>query len=193
MKRIINGGVVVVDDVKYRVWGNSKTKRLYEPILMKLHHQASAMLSHHCKILVIRFDLPMAEYSPSNAVISELMRVMVKQLKHHYKMQRVGYAWVREQASSDKQHYHCALMLDANKVRHPKKVIERFERITDTRNQLAPYIPKNCYYNIGRNDLTAYSAALYRLSYLAKVETKGMRPNPTNDYSTSRIKPKETI
>lgn len=188
MKRIVNGGVAMLDDTPYQVWGNSKTKQLYEIILMKTYNQMNAMLSHHCKVLVIRFDLRMTEYSPTNEVVSEIMRVMVKQLKQHYKMKRVGYVWAREQASSDKQHYHCALMIDGNKTRHPKKVLERLECITDARNQLPPYTPKNCYYNVTRGDLKAFSSALYRLSYLAKVNTKGMRPTFTNDYSTSRVK-----
>jgi len=187
MKTIVSGGSINICDEEFRVWGNNR-KRLYKEIVLRIHNQMSAMLDYHCKILVVRFDFRMTEYSEGNELISGVFRVLKKQLSKRYKMKRIGHIWVREQNTSEQQHYHCALMLDANKVRHPAKIFERLESICVTRDQLPPSLPKNPYYIVARGDTEAFSNAFYRLSYLAKIKTKDQRVGSNNDYSTSKIK-----
>ena len=50
------------------------------------------------------------------------------------------------------------------------------------------FTPKNCYYNVKRNDYNSLQDAIWRISYLAKTRGKGRKPKQAKDYSTSRIK-----
>ena len=160
----------------------------YKIILEKIHDQMTAMLSHHSRVIVILFNLRCHEYTPDNKLVSRLFEKLKKQLRIRHKMKRIGHIWAREQESSDKQHYHCALILDGNKLRRAKEVIELIERICDNWDLPKPYIPKNCYYHVKRGMNDQFSACFRRLSYCAKVNGKGKKGLACNDYSTSRIK-----
>ncbi len=103
---------------------------------------------------------------------------------------RLGFIWCREQEHSHAQHYHCVFILDGNKTRHPHRHIEQIEGLWEERQLGSVYTPKNCYIVLKRGDDEAYQRLFDRLSYLAKVATKNLRAPATNDYSTSRIKPK---
>lgn len=149
------------------------------------------MLVHHCKILVIRFDLrlPFMDYTPNNKIMSDYMRKVIKKLKARYGFKRIGYVWAREIEKAKHQHYHCALIVDGNKVRAPLKL----QRICDdvaAAWELSVFWCKQGSYLIKRNDLKAYSACYKRLSYLAKTRGKGYKANNANDYSASRVKAK---
>ena len=166
------------------------TMGCYLDILVRIKEQLDCMLTYHNKVFVLRFDFRVREYSDDNALMSSYMKMLIKRSKRHYKLKRVGYVWARETAKSDVQHYHCAIMLDGSKVWVAARVLKFIDEIAERWDLPRPYTPKNCYYNLRRNERESYERCFYRLSYLAKTSTKVARPKATNDYSTSRLKPK---
>lgn len=171
---------------------NAKRKLgCYEPILLATKQQFDAMLSHHVKVLFIRMDIRVPEYTETNQPMVQFMRRLIKRLKKSYKLSRVAYLWVREQNNAEVQHYHLWLMLDGGRVQYPSKVIKVMENIADTWGWPKPFTPKNCFRCFHRENFDQYKIAFQRASYLAKENSKGNRPPSTNDYSASRIKPRQ--
>ncbi len=89
-----------------------------------------------------------------------------------------------------KQGYECpfrlVLFIDGHKVKHPSLILNKVKEIWLTLDGNY-WIPKNCYYNVLRDDHESLQRAIWRISYLAKARGKGYRPPQTKDYSTSRI------
>ncbi len=181
----------MINGIEHQLPASMKTMGRYEPILDTSIGQFDAMLSHHCKVMVVRLDLHMICFTKDNIVMSQFMQKLKKKLKNKFNQSRVGYIWCREHAEAKAQHYHLALMLDGNKNQKPHSIIKLAEEIWVGWDHPKPYTPKNCYYIVKRGDQAAYLDALDRMSYLAKVATKGNRPPSTNDYGSSRIKPKQ--
>lgn len=162
----------------------------YLEILEKIKDQIDAMLSHHSKVLVVIVGLHLHEWTPDNEVMSTFLRRLKTLLKaKKVGLKRVGHTWCREQDASDCQHYHFALIVDGNKFCRSHNLVKLIERTWEHWGCFPkPYTPKNCYYRISRGCEGSYRRAFTRLSYFAKVATKGQRPESTNDYSTSRIR-----
>ncbi|WP_417559215.1 YagK/YfjJ domain-containing protein [Marinomonas sp.] len=161
------------------------------PILAKIDDQVSAMLSHHCKVMVYRLDFRLYDYTSSNKVMSTFLKRYTQTLQRTSSINRVAYLWCREQHKADHQHYHAAFIVDGNKHQRPGLLINQARRYWDDRDIGTLSIPKQCYKILRRGDNEAYQQVFERLSYIAKVFSKGTRGNTINDYSTSRIKPKE--
>ncbi len=163
----------------------------YNAILQKCYEQLDAMMSHHSKVLVIRYDFHLHDHTDCNKIMSTFIRKLRKRLKPHYKFKRMGYIWVREwnkeKGLATAQHYHCAIMLNGNQVLHPEKINGIVIDIWDRLGQAHVYLPKHQYYLIKHGDTEKLASARERLSYLAKVYTKGNKERYTNNYSTSRI------
>jgi len=186
VKGVLRGGVFEYKNTPYPIIPKQAVH--YKVILDKTHDQMTAMLSHHSRVVIILFNLRCHEYTADNKWVSRLFEKLKKQLSIKYKMKRIGHIWAREQETADKQHYHCALLLDGNKLRRGKEVIERIERICDNWDLPKPYTPENSYYQVKRGMDDQFSACFRRLSYCAKVNGKGKQGLACNDYSTSRIK-----
>lgn len=161
------------------------------PILAKIDDQVSAMLSHHCKVLVYRLDLRLNDYTESNEVMSSFLKRYIQTLRRTSKLNRVAYVWCREQHKANQQHYHVVFMVDGNKHQYPSLLIDQARLHWEDRDIGTLSIPNQCFTMLRRGDDEAYQQVFERLSYLAKVFSKVSRGNSTNDYSTSRIKPKE--
>ncbi len=181
---------IVICGEEMKINSNDKHGCFIE-ILEQIKQQLDAMLSHHSRIMVVRFDLHTSTCTADNRLLSSFIRKIRKKLKSYYGLTRVGFVWAREQEKAKSQHYHLALFLDANKVRFPKMVLGLIEDIWQSWGQPKPYTPKRCYYLIHRGSVDKYQDAFYRLSYIAKQRGKGYKAKSTNDYSTSRIKPKQ--
>jgi len=170
------------------LWINGKKSGVYMSMLEPIIGQLEAMLSHHSKIHILRFDFHQPIYSNTNEKMTVFNRRLFKWLKRNYRLNRIGFAWVREKEKAKQQHYHYVLMIDGHKVQYSdliqKKVIKIWTEITDGNTC---WIPKHPFYNVARNDSDSLQEAVYRISYLAKVRGKGFRPPQTKDYSTSRI------
>ena len=181
---------MVINNKGLYLWYREYSKGHYLPILKSAAGQLDAMLSHHSKVLVFRLDFRLHEGTDSNILISEFIRRYRKHSVRHG-VNRLGYLWCREQATKNKPHYHCAFFVNGHVHQHPHNLIEQARYYWETWECGSLSIPKNPYLLVGRNDEEAYQQAFNRISYLAKVGTKGDRPPTTNDYSSSRIKPKE--
>lgn len=153
--------------------------------------QLEAVLSHYSQVLVVRFDISIPTYTDDNDVNTSLIKKLTTYIKNTYKMAHVGYHWTREIERSKKQHYHCVVMLDANKIRHPSKLNEFIINLAKKLN-LRAWIPEYCYYRLKRNDHNEKQNAIFRMSYLAKGRGKGIKPAQVKNYASSRIKPKIT-
>lgn len=160
------------------------------PILAKIDDQVSAMLSHHSKVLMYRLDFRLYDCTESNEVMSSFLRRYLKTLRRASNINRVAYVWCREQYKADHQHYHSAFIVDGNKHQYPSLLIDQARLHWEDRDIGTLSIPKQCYTMLRRGDDEAYQRVFERLSYLAKVFSKGTRSDTVNDYSTSRIKPR---
>jgi hypothetical protein len=77
-------------------------------------------------------------------------------------------------------------VIDGHKVNYPHEVTSKVKEIW---RQLdgSEYFPKNCYYNVKRDDYESIQDVIWRISYLAKARGKGYKPDQTKNYGTSRI------
>jgi len=193
LKRVVKGDEFCIDGKAYPVMNPKEGN--YEVILRRNYEQMHNMLSYHSRIIVIRLDLHLHDYSTSSDLISNFIRKLRKTLVRKYKFKRMGYMWVREWESikmlTQSQHYHLALILDANVVRHPAAVIKAIECIWQGWGLPKPYTPKNCYSTAFRDDPNSFIKPFKRLSYMAKVGGKGNRGKAANDYSSSQIRAKK--
>ncbi|MFQ3191920.1 MAG: hypothetical protein ACI936_003071 [Paraglaciecola sp.] len=183
MSYITNDEAITVNGNTWRV--NSRGSGLIAQSIKTMINQVEAMLSHHSKIHIIRFDLRVIEYIENNEVMT------VFNCRLHKWLNRVGFMWCRELETAKKQHYHYALVIDGHKVNYPYEVTNKVKEVW---RQLdgSEFFPDNCncYYNVKRNDYETIQDAIWRISYLAKARGKGYKPDQTKNYGTSRIKPK---
>lgn len=189
LKKIIKEPAVVINGKALQLPISKQGKGHYLPILQITVDQLDAMLSHHCKVLVLRLDLRLHMGSPDNRVMSSFIHRYRNSLQNKG-FKRIGYVWCREQDTSHAQHYHCVFLLDGNKARHPHNIIKAIEHLWEDWELGSVYTPGKCYRLLKRDDSDGYQTLFERLSYLAKVATKSNRAVTTNDYSASRIKPK---
>jgi hypothetical protein len=171
-------------------WVNSAGSGLITHAIKSMINQVDAMLSHHSKIHIIRFDLRVYEYTDSNGIITAFNRRLHKWLKRKYNLKRVGFMWCRELETAKQQHYHYALIVDGHKVNYPSEINDKVKELWRQLDGSA-YFPDNCYYNIQRGSHDSIQAAIWRISYLAKARGKGYKPDQTKNYGTSRIKLKK--
>lgn len=168
---------------------NTYGSGIYAHTMRAILGQLFAMLSHHNKVIVFRFDLASPDYTDTNKNITDFLRRLSGRIKNHYGLSRFGYVWVREQEKAKSQHYHFALMLDGNKIQKPSllwELVKTCWEFTDGRC----WLPENAYYRLSRYSHHQTAEAIYRLSYLAKGRGKGYKPDQTKNYGTSRIKPR---
>ncbi|WP_232784864.1 YagK/YfjJ domain-containing protein [Psychromonas sp. MB-3u-54] len=168
-------------------WVNARKSGVYSSMLKKMIGQLEAMMSYHSKVHAIRFDLKQSVYTEKNTQITTFNRRLFKWLKRHYKLKRIGFIWCREQETAKHQHYHYVLIIDGHKVEKASFVLNKVKQIWQEISG-SYWIPKNCYYNLKRNEHAEIQSAVFRISYLAKARGKGYRPPQTKDYGTSRIK-----
>lgn len=175
-----------------QVWHvNAIPSGLYTNMLNSIFNQLEGMLSHHNKILCVRMELRQDKYTEDNEQMTVFNHRFVAWLKKEYILSRVGYIWCREHEGSDKQHYHYALVIDANKVSHPSAIIEQAQWLwADISGHL--FVPKNCYHIVHRDkrgiNFDEMQEVIWRLSYLAKAKGKDKKPTYTHSYGTSNIK-----
>ncbi|QDF76231.1 MULTISPECIES: YagK/YfjJ domain-containing protein [Shewanella] len=165
---------------------NAKPSGIYPSMAKRFISQFLIMLSHYNRVHVLRFDLHQRDYNPNNKRITVFNRRLFKRLKKRYSIKKLGYCWVREQELAQAQHYHYALFMDGRIVQYPHKVLEMVNQVWEDMAGTC-FTPKNCFYNVCRDDFEQIQAVVYRISYFAKAVGKGCRPPQTKDYSTSRI------
>jgi len=163
---------------------NAKKSGIYTSVLHKIIEQLDCCLELYKRVLLVRFDLHQGIYTKNNERMTKFKKRLFKRLKKLYGTKDIGYVWVREHEKAKAQHYHWALWIDGDKVRHSKRVLSIVKAVWADMSGHVPTI-LNPYYFIDNAEQRA--EAIYRVSYLAKARGKAARPNQTKDYSTSRI------
>lgn len=207
-KYISYSGMVKHDGVTFQVNANkdgdvSKKKGVYNHMLLKGLEQLSFMLKAHGKVIVIRFDLHQKSYTDDNKKMADFIDKLKKNLIRKYGFKDIGYWWVREREEAQAQHYHCALMLDGNKVKTSYKVLDIVDETWKKKDKgnSRPHID-NPYHVINVSNTihnqeslesplkhhNSKAGVIWRLSYMAKPRSKGFRSKQAKDYSTSRLK-----
>jgi len=189
-KQITKAGSITHKGKEYRI-NNGKGKKKYElyaPILHKIIDQYQIALEKWRRVFVLRVELHLSHETDNNRVVSLFMKRLNKQLKQKYGFKDIGYAWAREYHDEGKgQHYHLALILDGNKVRHSSRINEIIK--TSWERPLGGYhlaYIEAPFYFVNNEEIE--QRAIYRLSYLAKTRGKGERVPQTKDYQCSRMK-----
>ncbi len=172
-------------------------------ILDKIDRMLDYSTTNHNKVFVTRLDLtyPKGYQGPKdNTHIRKFMSKFNKELKED-KLDPVSL-WVREKSREKHQHYHIAVMCDGNKIQFPHKINKIAKRhwgqtINSENGGLVYYCNKsrngekqiNSYrIRRGAKDRDkAYDDCIYRLSYLAKENTKEKDLNGMRRYGGSEI------
>ena len=189
-KQTTKAGSIIHNGKGYRVNnGNGKKKcALYTPILHRIIDQYQIALEKWRRVFVLRVELHLPHETDNNRIVSLFLKRLNKQLKQKYGFKDIGYAWAREYHGRGKgQHYHLALFLDGNKVRHSSRINETIK--SSWERPLGGYhigYIKRPFYFVNNQDIE--QQAIYRVSYLAKTRGKGERPPQTKDYQCSRMK-----
>ncbi len=171
---------------------------VFPVIVEKSVEQLDICLAKFGRVLVVRFDLSLDEYSGDNHTISVFLNRLKEKLfklKKYRRIKDIGHEWVREQEEAKQQHYHVALFLDGNKIQHPSALLQLIKARWYKHGRL--WIPKKkhvdddgCFYFIDKKkkDFTEQRGkVIYRLSYLSKTRGKGYKDIQAKNYSVSRL------
>lgn len=173
---------------------NAKGSGLYTHIMKSILTQIEAMLSHHNKVFLLRFDLHQPEYTDTSKHVSKFFKGMSEHIKSKYRLKRFGYAWARELEEAEQQHYHCFILLDGNKVQQSGYILKEAQKHWELYfDGYLCWPPKRCYHNLTRDDHDGIQDAIYHISYLAKGRSKGYKPAQSKNFGRSRIKYKEWL
>jgi hypothetical protein len=169
----------------------SKNFGVYPLIMERIVEQLDACFRIHKRVFVVLFILQHRETSQDNKDISKFMNVIKQWVRRKYKTKNIGSVWVREweKAKAKSHHYHCALYIDGDKVRHPIEILKAIKSKWYRYGNVPDKFLKNCYYNIRKENYDEKRAeVIWRLSYYAKIRGKGYRNPQSSDYQTSRLK-----
>jgi len=178
---------------------SSETNGVFPVIIEKQVEQLDICLDKFGRVLVVRFDLSMDEYTGDNQTISIFLNRLKEKLfklKRYRRIRDIGHVWVREVETVKTQHYHVALFLDGNKIQHPSLLLQLIKAKWYKYGRL--WIPKKehvdddgCFYFIDKKKKDweeQRRKAIYRLSYLGKTRGKGYKDIQAKNYSVSRLK-----
>ena len=167
---------------------SSETQGIYPNIIEKIVEQLDICLDLHKRVLVVRFDLSLDEYSGDNQTISTFINRQKQRMFKTYRVKNIGHAWKREQETSKAQHYHVALFIDGNKIQHPSKLLRQIKAKWFKHGRC--WIPDDCFYYLDKsksNFIQRRGEAIYRLSYLSKTRGTGYKDTQAKNYSVSRL------
>ncbi|ANQ66389.1 hypothetical protein GS41_03480 [Candidatus Pseudothioglobus singularis] len=167
---------------------SSETKGVYPNIIEKIVEQLDTCLAIHKRVLVVRFDLSLNEYSGDNHTISTFINRQKQRMFKTYGVKNIGHAWKRERETSKAQHYHVALFIDGNKIQYPSKLLRQIKAKWFKHGRC--WIPDECFYYLEfsfSNFKQTRGEAIYRLSYLGKTRGTGYKDIQAKNYSVSRL------
>jgi hypothetical protein len=172
----------------------SESNAIYPDILSSMINQLDAAISKYGRVFVYRFDLHQENYTSDNKGVSKFRDRLIKKLKRQYKTKDIFYTWVREVATGKGQHYHWVLFLDGDKIQHSAKLWNIVKALWEKKGLgyggTVPSI-NHPFYNIDIPDIEQVRLdVIYRISYLAKTNTKGYRDKSAKDFKSSHLKPK---
>lgn len=162
---------------------NSRKSGCYTEILKSMISQTLIMIDMYKRVLFMRFDLYQGGDAPDNKKITMFLKRFRKRLIHRYGNTKFGYLWVREHSKAKQLHYHFIFMIDGDLVRYPSNIHDQVRQVwTDMGGSF--HFANHHFID---NEVKLKQAILHG-SYLAKVRTKGYRPDQTKDYNASRLK-----
>lgn len=181
-------------------FGNLKT-------IDSIGKKLSALLDQACeqndKTMPVRFDLHYPQDQEAPGDNKDISRTMAK-LSQKYKRGDTSpeYAWVREQKKNRNPHYHCVLLVDAERVNTPKQVFQDAEQLWgSTIGANRKGLLNDCFQGKNREphengiiiDKHApdgrknFEKARHQISYLEKAADKGPTKDGLRNFGTSRI------
>lgn len=189
-KSITFDDTFISNGVIYRINNGNENKQfgLYVEALRSIAEQFQIAIKIWRRVFVLRFELHMPYKTDTSEQITKFRKRLVQKLKRDYAFKKIGYCWAREFHGKGKgQHYHFALFLDGNSIRHSSRINELIRKAWQypTDDYTVGNI-KNPYYFVDNEKIA--QEAMYRLSYLAKTRGKGHRPPQSKDFQCSRIK-----
>ena len=172
---------------------SSKTKGIYPNIVEQIVEQLDICLAIHKRVLVVRFDLRLKEYSGDNHIISTFINRQKQRIKRTYKTKDIGHVWKREKEKAKHQHYHVALFIDGDVIQNPSRLCRqikykwyRYGSVWFPEKKLET--DRGCFYYIDKHNYKDERAeVIKRLSYLAKTRGTGYKGKQAKNYSVSRL------
>ena len=126
-KQITRGDTFTHGDVTYRINnGKGKVKLgLYVETLRSIAEQFQIALESWRRVFVLRVELHQSYKSDNSEAVAKFIKGLGQKLKREYGFKQIGYCWAREYHGKGKgQHYHFALFLDGNRIRHSSRINE---------------------------------------------------------------------
>ena len=77
---------------------SSEMKGVYSHMIKQIVEQLDICLAIHKRVLVVRFDLSLDEYSGDNHIISTFINRQKQRIERTYKTKHIGHGWTREKA-----------------------------------------------------------------------------------------------
>lgn len=185
-----------------------------ENYLERIHETIQGMLAHHSHLKVFRFDMRLppeyqANYdSRKRPLISRFFSSLSSKINSAIQRRQrcgsrvhptqLGYIWAREFSTNGRPHFHCVIIINKQTFWN----LGAYDPLSDCLYglicqawasalgyqpfEVAPmvHIPENAGYDLRRDE--PYEGLFYRLSYLAKVETKVYGSG--KNFGTSSIK-----
>ena len=162
-----------------RLWTVISKYQIRKDIMDSIFTVLREFFERRSKLTAIRIELHLKKLTANNAPVREFFTKLRRKLFKQYGKIYHRYIWAREQNQAKAQHYHVVLLVDGQFVKHPS-IIEKIARSIWVYGYFC--LPPRPFYHIHRDQIGRFCALVYRLSYLAKAETKGNRPKKVRDY-----------
>lgn len=154
----------------------------YTQPLSEIIRRIVEAVARYRRVLFVRLDLSMGEGAATSERLSAFLKLAARYVRREYQA-RLEYVWCREQEKAKRQHYHLALFIDGDKLRHPARLYEELAEIWQRKGGRLS-IPENGYLMTNDHNITE---AVKRASYLTKERGKGYRPDGARDFGYSRL------
>ena len=164
-------------------------------ILDKSHNLLTMMLEKHSQVLIHGYCCTYPNDGMERDFSNQTFLTFLQKFTDHLRHQKYApsFLWCREQTNRLKPHWHFTLFLNANKVRFLDNTYASnlWNQILNCNNygclQQTELGGKKRGMIIKREDKIAFNEAIYKMSYLAKQETKTYIPANIRQYGGSQL------
>lgn len=188
-KQVSYDGVFTHEGVDYRV-NVTKGSGVYVLMVERFIDLLNAWEARWKRVFLVRIDLHSPVYKAGNSDIRKFRKNLARRILRKYRIKKFGWFWAREVGKKgDGLHYHCAILLNGKKVQWYESIVQMAR---DTWGSFSgfdgvyhsPSVP-NPFYDI--KGAVTKAEAIYRMSYLCKESTKGIRSPRANDFGCSAL------
>ncbi|WP_248914535.1 YagK/YfjJ domain-containing protein [Pseudomonas moorei] len=183
--------------------GKFRNLGVYTNMLKPMLGQINALLTHHSRVQLLRFDLhlPVMDYMPAasaNRVITKFFKKIKQDLSSPKwnKQVNVIHCWAREVGKSQNGHYHCMIGI-SSKVRlgtiYTETSMLAWKLLQNRWSELSGgSLHGSTCHVVNRSNKKELDTAFFHLSYICKVRDKHFGTGEDyKRFSASRLKPKE--